>query len=402
MLYAYKEPLAKLWKVNNTKIPTLLRHEKNLMIVDKLLQPFLEKHSTSFGGTFINVPKNRIIINVVGKVNKTMKDIIKSTVRSYRHRPKLVYRKVNNSLAALRYTFDQVSNLAERFKPLDITCYINIKLNYVVLQSFPSHDKQNGMFFDAVKQIRQYNETIHFSRSDGIQSSDIKVDSMKIDNINTSILGGDGLYNKQDHRTCSLGLWAKSNDLKSDYFVTAGHCSNSNNTSFYYYPWNTTGHSTYIGYMRFWRTHPLDVGLILINNDKIINFINTTMNSTIIIRNTDSKKNKLLISYNDVAVSSHGAHICKSGHTTHVTCGHVLGFNGFFTNLKKELKSPITFSTAISGHGDSGGTVFSYNQDFKHVHINGIHMTGNPQGYLPAEIIVRNFNLKLMWNYLLN
>ncbi|CAG8787155.1 5831_t:CDS:1, partial [Cetraspora pellucida] len=129
---------------------------------------------TSFGGTFLNVPKNRIIINVVGKVNKTMKDIIKSTARSYRHRPKLVYRKVNNSLAALRYTFDQVSNLAETFKPLDITCYINIKFNYVGLQSSPLHDKQIRMFFDAVKQIRQYNETIHFSQSDWIRSSDIK------------------------------------------------------------------------------------------------------------------------------------------------------------------------------------------------------------------------------------
>ncbi|CAG8765826.1 9147_t:CDS:1, partial [Ambispora leptoticha] len=45
-LYACEGQLAKLWKVNNSMIPTLLGYEKNLMMVDKLLQPLLEEYST--------------------------------------------------------------------------------------------------------------------------------------------------------------------------------------------------------------------------------------------------------------------------------------------------------------------------------------------------------------------
>ncbi|CAG8735523.1 12584_t:CDS:1, partial [Ambispora leptoticha] len=311
--------------------------------------------------------------------------------------------KVKNSLATLRNTFDQILNLAESLRPLGTSCYIDIKHNYVVLQSLLLNNKLNRKFFNAVRKIRQYNEIIQFNKFGDIPSSDIdELDGMDTDNLEIQILSGDGLYNKNDRKTCSLGFWAKSNDLKFDYIVTAGHCSRNithHRTFFYYRPWDTKIHSTYIGYMKLQESHPLDVGLIFVDNDKIINHINTKMNSTLIIRNTDSKQNDELIIYDDIAVSSHGAHICKSGHTTHVTCGYVIGFNGFFTNLKKELKSSITFSSAISGHGDSGGIVFSYKRDLKYVSLNGIHVTGSPQGYLPVEIIVRSFELKLMWKY---
>ncbi|RIB09263.1 hypothetical protein C2G38_2209395 [Gigaspora rosea] len=52
------------------------------------------------------------------------------------------------------------------------------------------------------------------------------------------------------------------------------------------------------------------------------------------IRNSDSKQNAELFIRDDIAVSSHGAHICKSGLTTHVTCGNVRAFGGIYIELK--------------------------------------------------------------------
>ncbi|RIB30650.1 hypothetical protein C2G38_2152139 [Gigaspora rosea] len=67
-------PLAKLWNVDDTKIPELLELERKLITIDEILKPILEKDEilSNFGGSFINILKtNRVIVNTVNfsKVN---------------------------------------------------------------------------------------------------------------------------------------------------------------------------------------------------------------------------------------------------------------------------------------------------------------------------------------------
>ncbi|CAG8839788.1 3704_t:CDS:2, partial [Gigaspora margarita] len=56
---------AKLWNVTDYEVITLLELERNLTMVDILLQPILEKYNTSFGESYINVLVNRIFVYTV-------------------------------------------------------------------------------------------------------------------------------------------------------------------------------------------------------------------------------------------------------------------------------------------------------------------------------------------------
>src|SRR5690242_9262903 len=67
IVYAYEEPLAKLWNVSYSMLPTLSGYETNLMKVDNRIQDLLEqeRYLTSIGGTFIDMPRNKLHINVL-------------------------------------------------------------------------------------------------------------------------------------------------------------------------------------------------------------------------------------------------------------------------------------------------------------------------------------------------
>lgn len=102
------------------------------------------------------------------------------------------------------------------------------------------------------------------------------------------------------------------------------------------------------------------------------------------VRNTDSELYNELWIIDDTPVSSHGAHICKSGFSTHVTCGYVLSFNGFFIN-EFSFGRELIIGTIESKSGDSGGTVFSY-QDLRSVSLIGIH---SASGYVSVSVPLR-------------
>ncbi|CAG8547662.1 11218_t:CDS:1, partial [Ambispora leptoticha] len=364
MVYAYEEPLAKLWNVSYSMLPTLLGYEKNLMKVDERLLELLEQdeYFTSIGGTFIDVPGNKLHINVLSDAIDVVKHNLESKFQQDSHL--FVFKPVKNSIAALVHTFGQILNITKRLKPLVITCYISAESNYVFLKSYQQYDEQNRGFFDAIRQISQYNETVKHHNVPSIpntQPSFVETNNMEIDAIGTRILAGDGVYNKDLQGRCSLGFWAKSKDLKSTYIVTSGHCSTNESQSFYHCKWNENVCVDLIGSMKFKRSYPLDAGLISIDNKKIIELFDTV----VAINNVDSEQNDELTVYDGTESSSNGAHICKSGYATHVTCGKIIAFNGFFINKEQLLAYPLTFSTAKSGVSDSGGPVFSYKPDLK-------------------------------------
>ncbi|CAG8769381.1 23493_t:CDS:2, partial [Racocetra persica] len=63
MVRAQLEPFAKLWGVENEKVPELLDREAKLIKIDGKLQPLL--NNSYFGGTYIDVKANKININTV-------------------------------------------------------------------------------------------------------------------------------------------------------------------------------------------------------------------------------------------------------------------------------------------------------------------------------------------------
>ncbi|KAF0551461.1 hypothetical protein F8M41_023404 [Gigaspora margarita] len=83
------------------------------------------------------------------------------------------------------------------------------------------------------------------------------------------------------------------------------------------------------------------------------------------IRNTDSSQNKTMFIDDDITQSSNGAHLCKSGYRTHVTCGFIRAFSG--VGLRDLVATEM-----YSDHGDSGGPIYAYKQDFRTVSLNGI------------------------------
>ncbi|KAF0561868.1 hypothetical protein F8M41_017428 [Gigaspora margarita] len=85
---------------------------------------------------------------------------------------------------------------------------------------------------------------------------------------------------------------------------------------------------------------------------------------------------KELIIVDGVPVFSHGVHICKSGITSHFTCGYVQGLNGIYSTGDRFALEVIITSTDVEG-GDGGGPVLSFvsPQDLFLVVVHGIIIT---------------------------
>ncbi|KAF0378924.1 streptogrisin [Gigaspora margarita] len=184
------------------------------------------------------------------------------------------------------------------------------------------------------------------------------------------ILAGDGLYiyepSNRSVYTCSAGFWATNQFHTSiSYIVTAGHCFKQD-ASYWYLPWNSSEENAkyYIGKMIVHTLSPADFGLIVMNGN-----ITPIAN----IRNTDSREYPQLRIKDHIVVSSNGAHLCISGLNSHVKCGYVNALSGFASTIdRKDYIENIFVVNMYALKGDSGGPVFSYNQDLTHVSLNGI------------------------------
>ncbi|KAF0500253.1 hypothetical protein F8M41_020311 [Gigaspora margarita] len=215
-------------------------------------------------------------------------------------------------------------------------------------------------------------------------------------------LNGDGIYNEADASVCSLGFWARDNENEIlNYLVTAGHCFNDSVSAslqkFDYFPWELQRPYYFLGEMveSDYNISTYDFALI--------NITGRDVGQTTIIRNTDSEKYKELIIEGSNIITSYGAHFCKSGLSSHVTCGYVKGLGAVTAYLKEgEIRENLIYygqdNFKISCEGDSGGSAFSYLRDLSIVGLNGIH-TGAMEDFsesLPLIEILREGELEFV------
>ncbi|CAG8759103.1 9757_t:CDS:2 [Cetraspora pellucida] len=366
------------------------------MSVDRILQQLLVRYATSFGGTYIDIRKKRLIVHTIdhGKV-----DEIKSRMRENGRFLSFESATYGKSLKDLKFAFDGITKLAVDYyknkdSELNANIYINVKENNVVV-TLADFDELNNQPF--ISSLMRYNPlmTIYSKHPPG---PDISKRQSKIGrrDISKRIFSGDGLYNAVGNFECSAGFLAKSKDLK-DYIVTAGHCIIKSDTrrsnDFYHSPWDRPPSNetlNYIGESIFSSIAPYDFGLIQV-------FGSDSKLSLSEVKNIDYIRFPQLFITKVLAVSSYGIHICKAGFTTHLTCGHVKGTNGIAI-YDGNIKRTLIITDNISEVGDSGGSVFSFAQDLRSVELLGITIggTSTESFVLPVDIILRSFEIRIV------
>ncbi|RIB21020.1 hypothetical protein C2G38_2244196 [Gigaspora rosea] len=346
-----KEPLAKLWNIENDEIPKDLSIEKKLSMVDGILKPLLD--DDNFGGTFIDVIQNMIFINTL---NFTKAQQIKNHTEIRQYTNLLNFTRAPNSTAILNSRFQDINNFAKSYIPKYCMGYINSKINNIIIAS--CIETSNGISNVAFKNaIRMYYPIFTYYHCFGPSNNEIP--SLK-SYTEDRILAGDGIRDYYGG-ICSVGFWARLQPNKS-FIATAGHCHAPG--SYYLVPWNSTP-TALIGRMKNYFLEPIDLGLINIENSDV--------QPVPSVRNTDSARYKELFIKDIIPVSSNGAHLCLSGVKSHVKCGYVVALNGFISS-RRYFRENIFVINLHGLSGDSGGSIFSY-KNLMHVSLNGI-LTG--------------------------
>ncbi|RIB27664.1 trypsin-like cysteine/serine peptidase domain-containing protein [Gigaspora rosea] len=156
--------------------------------------------------------------------------------------------------------------------------------------------------------------------------------------------------------------------------MTAGHCSDSGpfnsdgSVSFFHLPWGGIVGRRLIGPMARPDMSVADMGFISKRNPDI-----GVIPS---IRNTDDQEFPELIIYGTLDSDTVGSTVCKSGYTTHVTCGEILAFGVTVTFLNGMEFNGLIKATHMSCGGDSGAPVFQFAEDI----LPGIFITGMVTG----------------------
>ncbi|CAG8470963.1 13405_t:CDS:1 [Cetraspora pellucida] len=373
MIHALNEALSKLWNVTESDVPYLLNIEKNLCMVDVLLKPYLEQNGESFGGTYINVKMNKIIIRIV---DETKKDIILNSSDIQPHRELLIFVPALNSLPSLKNSLREIIAKSRTHRPISVFIYIDIEENNIVIFLSQITDKLNKRFIDA---IRQYNPVILHKNENAQEQPSIKQHTNSTHTkreIDRQIINGDAIYNLGSITRCTAGFWIIDKELRN-YIVTAGHCIDSNNTTldhntFYMMPLNSSDEE-----LRFRKGDA--IGPMVLHDLKksdfgLIGITNVDIKPTRVIRNTDSDPYRQLFIKDREIISTHGAHLCKSGATTFVTCGYTKSFEGYFI-LRDDIIDDLIVTDFLSAKGDSGGPVF-YLRDLPYVSLHGILIKG--------------------------
>ncbi|KAF0555595.1 S1 family peptidase [Gigaspora margarita] len=362
-------PLAVLWNIDDEHVPEWLEFERYLIAIDDILRPILEEESfiSSFGGTYINIFYGTIIVNTVD-FSKVDELLALPQIKPYNN--SLYFEEANNSLSQLKNNFAEIFWLSKLKHAKNLYILTDMEYNNIVLNFFNRKDN-NTEFLDAVK---PFNPTIFYFDGEETPPTIIRprrdVDNSKRE-IRNRLLGGEGVYNSATSRPCSAGFWAVNKDEPEPlYIITAGHCINetSGRNDFYYLPWNAQTNLSYLGPMIYSTDDP-DFSVIQVNGEDV--------SPSFAISNTDNDQYKEFIITGDALLSSHGVHACKSGYTTHFTCGYVKGLNGIFIS-EEHLRSNLIITDLYSESGDSGGPVMSFvsPQDLNSVVLHSIHVAG--------------------------
>ncbi|CAG8788535.1 16648_t:CDS:2, partial [Dentiscutata erythropus] len=390
-----KEALAELWDVEDSELLNLLAIEGKLITIDITLQQLLKDHSSSFGGTYIDVKKNQVFVNTV---NPSVVPIIKSSsaFNNNDYLNFITFVTKSNSMDILAYRIIKIYEKIKQFKPINILCYIDIELNNVVIR----HDqKTNDEFINSVREYNpifvQFEVGLSHPRCNE-NNDDIRITQFSISrrDLNLKILSGEGLINLFNDLGCSVGFWARDKkNANLNYIVTAGHCSSKlsrlvDTENFAHMAWDSTERNLLGRMVESKNIGKYDFGLIDITGSKFLKSVTT------LIRNTDSEKYSELIIERGIQIVSHGAHVCKSGFSSHVTCGYIKGLITISTFLEGIPFKDFVFygkdTFQISCGGDSGGPLFSYLQNLNTVGLSGIHIggIGDFSIFLPLNIIL--------------
>ncbi|RIB22539.1 hypothetical protein C2G38_2075277 [Gigaspora rosea] len=212
-------------------------------------------------------------------------------------------------MSQIQLNFNEISLRAEKFVPKLLFIYTNMEIN-------------NNDIYIYYKNINN-SENLSFSQNLAQSRQDFDSRSLEV-----KVLGGDELLNEDTGSQCSVG-----------------HCYASGEYS--YYQWNSTSSSgLLIGPMIYSLNDHYDFGIISLDYENVV--------PTFSIRNDDDKE---LIITGDAPVSSHNVHICKSGYTTHLTCGRVSEGGDILYNL--------IITDFVSYYSDNGGFAFSFDSPQK-------------------------------------
>ncbi|KAF0486235.1 S1 family peptidase [Gigaspora margarita] len=360
-----KEPLARLWNIDDDEIHEYLNIERKLIMVDGILRPLLD--NDNFSGTRIDVIHNKIFINTL---NFARADEIKNLTQINQYIDLLEFEEAFYSTTKLKSNLGGILKLADVYNAAAIG-YIDVEFNNIVITSCLGDIYRNNGFLTAIKIYKPDPLLSFYDCGAGISNTSSNDMEPKVvaKQVVKEILAGDGIYSPSEingsigFTGCSAGFWAR-NQANINYIATSGHCFVDSDL---FYLRSQMDPSDLIGQMIYHLQSP-DFGLIYLDLENV--------RPIPCIRNRNSRQFPELIINDQIAVSSIGGHLCHSGLTTNVECGYVKSLNrdGFFRN-PTYFSDDILIADAWSRGGDSGGPVFYY-KDLMNVSLNGILATG--------------------------
>ncbi|CAG8793974.1 3774_t:CDS:2 [Gigaspora margarita] len=156
---AQENPLAKLWGIEINELRDYIDRELNLIEANNVVIKYLNE--SSFAQTYINIKNNTLIVYTVD-MSKVHEILSIPEVKPYEQF--LDFKKVNNSLAYLKSSFNEIKNLAKQKKPIAIMSGIFPKLNNIlIIVDYLERDaNETEVLQEFLRSVSQYNPEIFF------------------------------------------------------------------------------------------------------------------------------------------------------------------------------------------------------------------------------------------------
>ncbi|KAF0501149.1 protease [Gigaspora margarita] len=322
-----------------------------------------------FANTYLNIQNNTLTVYTVdmSKVPEIL-----SIPEVKRYESFLDFRKVNNSLSYLKSSFNEITKLAKQNNPEGIFVSINSKFNNIIIivETIRRNSSQEEVLGEYIRTVSQYNPEVIFLNSSRSLNSLTSLHNKRGSNpsrITETLFCGQVIHNDFDDTVCSAGFFAKNSS--HTFLVTTGHCNYDFKVSKSKKKFSTlyTTRPRLIGKIGIFFGISYDIALIDIK--RMSKHIRPS--SGVFFENSPNNL-ELFINNNGTPVSTHGAHLCKAGFRTSVTCGYTESFNGFYMFTDSHFLEDLIFvSNMETLHGDSGGPSFAFT-DTNIVTINGI------------------------------
>ncbi|CAG8546779.1 9671_t:CDS:1, partial [Racocetra persica] len=377
MVRAQFEPLAKLWGVENKKVPELLEREAKLIMIDGKLQQLLK--NSYFGGTYIDVKANKININTVDQ--SKVKEV-KNSLQMKEYKNYLRFKKAINSLSQLKSTYVKIDKLIRKFDIINSIISIEHEVNNVVIYLEDKNDQNTKEFIESVKFFKP--KIVYSSKKEEgkmVLNSFNSPTLVKKTQINPMVVGGDRIvtwYNNIPFG-CSAGFWMKDQDQSDEeLLLVAGHCAypyNDNSPKWFYHYYGDT--PVLIGHMENYTLTPNDLGFIRKTNQSHIRAVPNIRNFKFPALANPTYVEYLILG--STKITSTLSHICKSGYVTGISCGHVTSLDASIGSETGD-KTGGLLTSAYSVRGDSGGSMFQFrysNFSIPYVNAVGILASGN-------------------------